>query len=218
MADNKTFLSRRELLQAIPATLAGTLLLQASPADANIFGIVFRIVGFGFGTVLVGGAIGLLAVGTVLAAVGQSLYSAYHGSANRSYGGGFYTSHTPQGWKPYVPAKPIVTNISLDSSGRMKGDVLRIRAIQYDLLVNDDIALPYGGRLVIEEDGTMRFADTQFRGYAHMQNNGDMTVFTPDHQLVLARKLDKASFCNLHHDSNDGRVALASLLGEIRHA
>lgn len=220
MSDQNNDLTRRTFIKTVPLGIAGTILLKSTPAEARVLRILFRIGSYGFGGVVAAGlGLGMLALGTA-SAIGRGSYSSYSGSRIRrsNYSTSTYTARTPSGWKKYVPPKPIVVSVSLDPNKQIAGDILRLRAIEYDILKNDGIVLPRVGRLIIQEDGTMNFADTRFRGYAKMQNNSDLTIWTPDHELVVTRKPDVNKFHNLHHDSHDGRLALVSLLGDIRHA
>ena len=220
MSDDRLLLTRRSFLHTAPMGTAGALILRPTPAEAR-WGValtVFRIGGYGLGAALGGAiALGLLAYGAA-SAVGHGLHSAFSGD-NRSggHGGYSYAAYHPRGWKKYTPPKPIVISVSCDPDGQIAGDVLRLRAIEFDILKNDGIILPSGGRLIIKEDGKMQFADTTFRGYARMQNNSDLSVFTPDDHLVLTRCPRGSKFHCMHHDSHDGRTALVSLLGDIRH-
>lgn len=205
----------------VPLGVAGTILLRPKPAEANIIIAIFEVGSYGMGSLLGAGLVmGLLAVGAVQA-IDYGLHAVFGSGSSGSGGGGSssqYSASYPSGWKAYTPPKPIEIRISFNPTDRIAGDVLRIRAIEHNILKNDGIVLPHGGRLMIEEDGTMRFADTKFRGYARMQNNGDLSVWTPEHQHVLSRSPREGKFHNLHHDSDGGRIALTSLLGEIKHA
>src|SRR3989338_103372 len=219
MSKHSTLLTRRDVLRIVPLGIAGTVMLSPTPAEARILGIIIRIGAYGVGSIM--GpflAAGMLAVGAV-AAVNHGLHTMFRrdsrSSNNDSYSS--YATYSPSGWKEYVPPKPIIISVSFNPTERIAGDVLRIRAIEHDILKNDGVELPRGGRLIIEEDGTLRFADTKFRGYPHIQNNGDLSVWTPDHQHVLTRTPRENRFHNIHHNSDDGRSALVSLLGEIKH-
>ena len=217
MSDHLTLITRRSFLQTVPPGIAGTILLGPAPAEARFFGIVLRISTYGLGAAIGGAiALGLLAY-EAASAVGYGLHAAFSGgSRSRGYGRYSYAAYHPRGWKKYTPPKPIIVNVSCDPNKQLAGDVLRIRAIEYDILKNDGVILPHGGRLIIKEDGTMHFADTRFRGYARMQNNSDLSVWTPDDELVVTRTRIGNRFHNIHHDSAEGRTALASLLGDIR--
>lgn len=219
MKDATRLIARRTLLRTVPLGIAGTILLKAEPADAFLLGIIFRVASMGYGRALfaTGLATTILAVGAVQA-INYGLHSMFGRRSGSSSGsGGSYDSYSPGGWSAYKPPEPIVINVSFKPTERIKGDVLRILAIEHDLLKNDGIILPRGGRLMIEEDGKMRFADTKFRGHAYMQNNRDLTVWTPDNELMLTRTPRENKLHNIHHDSDDGRLALVSLLGEIKH-
>lgn len=220
MSDNVAILTRRTFIQRVPLGVAGTIMFAPTPTDARFFGILFRVASFGFGSVLGAGlALGAVALGT--AAAGYGLYSAFRESFSRgggSYGGTTMYAYHPDGWKRQVPPKPIVIKVSFEDEQRIKGDVLRLRALEHDILKNDGIALPCGGRLIIEEDGIMRFVDTPFRGYACVQQDGVLSAWTNENHLVMTRAPRRSTFHCVHHDSNEGRSAMASLLGDVRHA
>ena len=221
MSGDIHLLSRRSFIRTVPMGVAGTVILTPEDAVARwgVGVMIFRIGGYGLGAILGGGiALGLLAAGAA-AAVGYGVHAAFRGgSRSYGYGGGSYAAYTPSGWTRRAPPKPIIIKVDLDPKKQIDGDVLRVRAIEQNILKNDGVVLPRGGRLMIEEDGKMEFADTKFRGYATMQNNSDLSVFTPDDQLVVTRAPRLTTFHNIHHDSHDGRLALTSLLGDIKHA
>lgn len=219
MKNQSVLLARRSVLRIVPLGVAGAILLRSEPAEARILGIIIRIAGYSAGSLSgLGLVAGMLALGGI-ASVNHGLHSMFQRSTRSSSEGNLsYSTDSPSGWKKDTPPKPIIISVSFDPNERIAGDVLRIRAIEHDVLKNDGVLLPYGGRLIIEKDGTLIFADTKFRGYAYIQNNGDLSVWTPDHQHVLTRSLREGVFHNIHQDSDDGRLALVSLLGDIKHA
>lgn len=218
MKDHPILLTRRSVLQTVPLGIAGTILLNPETAEARILGIIIRIGTYGMGSII--GpflAAGMFVSGAVAASHGLHSMFRRNTYSSNSNGCSSYATYSPNGWKEYEPPKPIVISVSFNPNERIAGDVLRIRAIEHDILKNDGIMIPHGGRLIIEENGTLRFADTKFRGYAYIQNNSDLSVWTPDHQHVLIRSLRESKFHNIHQDSDDGRSALVSLLGDIKH-
>lgn len=225
MKDYPLAITRRHIIKTIPFGIASAILLKASPAKASWFGVVFEVASFGFETVAVIAGVAALATGALIA---EGLDSVFSDNSSSGYGGGgggggggssaTYTTNSPDGWKKYTPVKRIIISVTFDPKEQMKGDVIRILAIENDILKDDAIILPNGGKLIIEEDGTLRFANTKFQGYAYLQNNRDLTVWTPNHKLVLTRTLREKRIHNIHKDSIEGRLALTSLLGEIKHA
>jgi hypothetical protein len=207
-------ITRRSVLKGTPWLLGSAVFLRSPDADARVFGIIFRAIGVGFGTVATLG-LGITAIAAYAIASGvRESFSSF-----RNYtGSGHYTSYAPSGWKSYLPPKPIIVRVSLDPNNNVKGDILRLRALQHNVLERDGIALPNGGRIIIEEDGKMRFADTGFCGYAQVSNDGVLTVCTSEDQLVLTRSSHGQAFHHNFHESGDGRLAVASLLGDIHHA
>lgn len=216
MSNSFSYMTRRKFITIVPVGIAGSILFL-SESNARIWGIgfIFRISSFGVGSVLgLGIAAGLLVAGAV-AAVQSGIHAIF---SEDDYGGNSYSANTPDGWKKFVPSKPIIISETFDPEKKVGGDILRLRAHEHNILINDGIMLPNNGRLIIEEDGTMIFADTRFNGYAEMQQDGTLSVFTEEKKLVLLRKPRQDDFCNLHHNSYDGNAALSSLLGEIQHA
>lgn len=222
MLDQAYLSTRRSFLRTIATGTVGTVLFEPINAEAGFFGGVFFLVrSFGLAGPI-GLGIGALALGATAYAAGNAIHASFknwQGSGNSySSSGVRYQANAPSGWKSYKPPKPIVIRISCDPTQQVKGDVLRLRAIEHDILKNDGVILPRGGRLVIEESGSMQFADTPFKGYARMQQDGDLSVWTEDDRLALVRSPGERQIRNLHHDSDEGRTALTSLLGDIRHA
>ncbi|MFH1430291.1 MAG: hypothetical protein ABIG71_02050 [Candidatus Uhrbacteria bacterium] len=163
---------------------------------------------------------GVIAAGyciyAAIRSIGRGILRIIKGTSD-DFGGESHVADAPRGWKQFVPPKPIIIRVSFNKDERIRGDILRMRAIERGVLKNDGFVLPSGGRMIIEEDGTMQFVDSRFRGYARMQQNSDLSVWTPDHHLVVMRTRRADTFQNIHHDSDEGRLALTSLLGDIRH-
>ncbi|MDO8462689.1 MAG: hypothetical protein Q7S96_00235 [bacterium] len=186
-------------------------------------GIVFHIVGYSVAESVAPLILGLLAVAVVVKAVervAHDLHAAFRGTIAPQPGSSAspHAAYALSEWEnQQTPEQPIVVRVSVDPTANIPGKILRIRAMALDFLRNDGIVLPGKGRLIILESGTMEFADGAFRGYATMQNNGDLTVYTQDDHLVLTRCARHGQFHTICHDSDAGRAALASVLGEIRH-
>ena len=205
-------LTRRDFIRTTSLGLAGSLLLPQDEAEAGWFAIVFGVSTFGLGTILLGGLIlGAVAVATA-GAVARGIYSSFGGDDSSSY-----ASYSPNGWKEHVPPKPMIVSVSLDPKTQLTGDLLRMRALEKDLLWHDGLRLPGKGRLIIEEDGKMQFADTRFKGYARLQYSGDLIVHNPDSQIVITRALRDQDLHTIHRDTSDGQTAMQSLLGDIQH-
>ncbi len=217
MTSKSTDFSRRTVLKTIPIGAAGLVLGIPRDADAWVFGVIFRVAGYGIGRVVGAAAVGLAAT-TMAVVTGAALYSVYKGVTASRRGGYSYDSNSPRNWeRTYTPSEPLVISISLEPGDIVDGEVLRLRAVAQNILVNDGIPLPKGGRLIIEEDGKMTFADTRFRGYACLQNDRDLTVWTSNDRLVLTRSPCNESNLNIRHDSHDGRLALHSIVGDLEH-
>ena len=216
MSDKRVLMPRRDFLTTVPLGVlaAATAVLHPSKADAAVWGIFFRGVIYGIGTT-VGAAIATEALSSV--GGGYSPYYYYRGRTRFS-GVDYYSTYAPTGWKEHIAPKPVIITASFDPKKRVSGDVLRVRAIQHNISRGDAIALPEKGKLVIEEDGKLLFADADFKGHAYIQQGGDLNVWTKKGNRVMTRAAQKNCFHNFCHDSTAGRLAMHSLLGEVRHA
>ncbi len=226
MSINKENIDRRVFLRksaVLSAGVAGSIILTPEEAEAGVFGIAFRAMAWSFGTVVGGGlAAGILVTGTTaLAAYGAySVFRDITGSTGR--GGSrvtYYATQSPTTMKKrVVPRKPVMVSVSFNPKKRVNGATLRILAIQHDLLKNDGIMIANKGRLIIKENGELTFVDTKFKGYAYLQQSGELSVWTKQDHHVLTRTTHANIFHNFSHDSNAGREAVTSLLGDVRDA
>ncbi len=68
------------------------------------------------------------------------------------------------------------------------GRVFRIKF--HSLLQNDRITLPIGGHLLLKNDGRLVFVDTAFRGWARLQYDRTLTVWSEDNEPILVVRPD----------------------------
>lgn len=217
MTKDKGF-SRRTIMTVAPAALAGLVFATPKTANAFLVRVVFRGMSYGIGKVIGAGVVGFGATALGLSG-GTALVSAFGRRRSSSRGSGYYDSYAPiaEHYRGYR-SEPITISISLDPTERVTGEILRLRAIAQKVLVDKGIPLPNSGKLEIQEDGKMTFVNSTFEGYVHLHYNDDLTVWTPDDQLVLVRSMHNGDKFNIQQDSPQGRLALTSLLGDIEYA